>query len=276
MSIPSMTATTPKPAAASDIVATELTADSLVRLAGADIGAIHVRGYFPREVAEVAIQRAIEHPALGNYHKKHTSSVGRVFMPHIDTKRDAELTARYHEAALPSIEDVRSIFLPYLSPVDQLRLHLQERWPAGANILRLRGRTCFVGAMRVFQPQTSRFYPHNDWLLQETDAPEVEGVTEQFVANMYLQVPRDGGDLQLWLRAPTAEETETILELEGLEPDSIEPPTLTIHPEAGDLIIFSSRMLHAVTAGEDRDTHRVGMAAFIAAQDPSRPLVCWS
>ena len=259
---------------ASDDLAHELTTESLLRLARREVAAIHVEGFYPRDIAERVAQKAVDHRALGHYHKKYTSTVGRVYMPHIDTKWDPEQITLYHDAALPSIQDVRSMFFPHISPVDLVRLLLQELWPGGANLLRLRGRTCFVGAFRVFQPTTSEFYPHNDQIDQETDAPEIAGITEQLVANIYLQVPDEGGDLQLWRRDPTPSETETILDVEGIDPATIEPPVHVIHPAAGDLIIFSSRMLHAVTPGPGK--HRVGMAAFIGCGTPDQPLVYWS
>ncbi|OKI02483.1 hypothetical protein A6A06_15745 [Streptomyces sp. CB02923] len=252
----------------------ELTPDSLLRLTRREIAAIHVPGFCDRRIAAEVARKAVRHKALGNYHKKYTSTVGRVHMPHIDTAWNPELTDRYHDAALPSTHEVRALFAPYLSPVDHVRLLLQECWPAGANLLRLRGRPCFVGALRVFRPAASVFPPHNDHIEQETDAPEIAGVTEQLVANVYLQVPEEGGDLQLWRRDPTSAETRTILEVEGLDPATVEPPVHVIHPQAGDLVLFSSRMLHGVTPA--RDGHRVGMAAFIACKGPDEPLQYWS
>ncbi|MBE8523945.1 2OG-Fe(II) oxygenase [Amycolatopsis sp. H6(2020)] len=239
-----------------------------------EIGAIRVRNFYPADIAADIAGRAVRHPAMGHYHKKHTSSVGRVYTPFIDTKRDPELTARYHDNANASIHEVRSMFHPHLSPVDHIRLLLQELWPAGANLLRLHGRSCFVGAFRVFQPVTSEFYPHNDLITQETDAPEVAGTVEQLVANTYLQVADAGGTLQLWLREPTEEERQTIIDVEGLDPAKIEPPALTFDPQPGDLIMFSSAMLHAVTSTEGR--HRVAMATFIGCKGPDQPLFCWS
>lgn len=261
------------PAAEGDF-ARELTRDSLLRLAHREIAAIHVPGFCDRRIAAEAARKAVRHKALGNYHKKWTSTVGRVHLPHIDTAWNPELTARYHDSALPSIHEVRALFAPYLSPVDQVRLLLQECWPAGADLLRLRGRPCFVGALRVFHPTTSAFLPHNDRIEQETDAPEIAGVTEQLAANVYLRMPEEGGDLQLWRREPTSAETRTILEVEGLDPTTVEPPAHVIRPQAGDLIIFSSRKLHAVTPA--RDGHRVGMAAFIACKGTGEPLRYWS
>lgn len=256
------------------LVAYELTTESLLKLANREIGAIHVRNFYPADISARISEQAMQHPAMGHYHKKFTSSVGRVYTPHVDTKWDAEETRKYHDGALPAINDIRSMFFPLMSPVDYVRLLLQELWPAGCNLLRLRGRACFVGAFRVFQPKTSEFYPHNDQIDQETDAPEIADFLNQLVANIYLKVPRQGGVLQLWLREPTPAEKEIILDVEGLVPSTIEPPVLELSPGAGDLIIFSSRMLHGVTACADN--HRVGMATFIGCPSPDKPLQTWS
>ncbi|EPH46678.1 2OG-Fe(II) oxygenase [Streptomyces aurantiacus] len=255
-------------------VSSELTTDSLLALSERRIAAIHVKGFHDRDMAHAVAEQALTHEALGSYHKELASSVGRVHMPHVDTAHDASLTDTYHRHALAAIHDVRSMFAPYPSPVDRLRLLLQEVWPGGANLLRLNGRTCFIGALRVFRPGVSQLLPHNDRLHQETDAPEARNLTEQFTANVYLRVPETGGDLRLWLREPDEAETERILAVEGLDPSTIEPPALTIHPDAGDLIMFSSAMLHAVAPSSAGP--RVGMAMFIGCTDAKAPLVYWS
>lgn len=105
-------ATTPVVRTFTNVIASELTTETLQQLAERQIGAIHVRGYYPTAVAATVAQKAINHPSLGHYHKQHTSSVGRVYVPHIDTKWDAELTKKYHDAALPAIADVRQMFHP--------------------------------------------------------------------------------------------------------------------------------------------------------------------
>ncbi|MGF6095690.1 hypothetical protein [Pseudomonas sp. 18175] len=256
------------------IVAHVLDTATLLQLTQRKIGVLHIKRFYPPEHGTLAAMAAITHPKLGYYHKQYTSSVGRICTPHIDSEWDTQAAERYHREALENTHDMRELFSPYPSPADRVRLLLQEYWPAGANLQRLHGRPCFVGAIRVFKPSTSKFYPHNDRLDEESDAPELEGMVEQLVANMYLQVPSVGGDLQLWLREPTVEETERIRDVEGLLPDSIEPPALVIHPEAGDLIIFSSRMLHAVTSSDE--DYRIGMAAFIGCFGPQRPLTYWS
>lgn len=256
------------------IIDNELSTESLLRLSRREIGAIHVKGFYPRNIAVEIAKKTIDHPKLGNYNKKYTSTVGRICMPHIDSEWDSVAAKKYHDEAAENIRDIRSLFYPYMSPVDHVRLLLQEYWPAGANVQRLYKNPCFVGAIRVFKPSVSSFYPHHDRIDEESDAPEVKEFVEQLVANMYLDVPDEGGDLQLWLRDPSEPEKNLIRDVEGLLPETVEPPRLVIHPEAGDLIIFSSRMLHAVTPG--RDKHRVGMAAFIGCSGPDKPLTYWS
>ncbi|WP_206506855.1 hypothetical protein [Streptomyces chrestomyceticus] len=56
----------------------------------------------------------VRHKALGNYHKKYTSTVGRVRLPHIDTAWNPELTARYRDAALPSHHEMCALFASYV------------------------------------------------------------------------------------------------------------------------------------------------------------------
>lgn len=254
--------------------ANALSTETLADLIDNKIGVIHVNGFYPLDIASQVAAKAISHPQLGYYSKKYTSSVGRICMPHIDSEWNAELTNKYYAESIGNIHGLREIFYPYMSPIDHVRLLLQEIWPAGANIQHLHKRTCFVGAIRVFAPATASFFPHYDRLEEESDAPELAGLVQQLVANVYLQVPNIGGDLQLWLRETTDFESERIRDVEGLLPESVEPPTLVIHPRAGDLTIFSSRQLHAVTPGVD--TARVGMAAFIGCYGPERPLTYWS
>jgi len=264
----------PSKATVPAVIACELNTQTLLQLATRKIGAIHVRGFYPKAIAERAAEKAIDHPKLGHYNKKYTSSVGRICMPHIDSEWNETAAQEYHSEAVNNIHDLRTMFAPHSTPADHIRLLLQEYWPGGANIQRVHGRACFVGAIRVFKPATSKFYPHHDRIDEESDAPELVGIVEQLVANMYLRTPTQGGDLQLWLRDPSEDEKELIRDVEGLLPESVEKPELVLHPDAGDLIIFSSRMLHAVTPSQD--SYRIGMAAFIGCYGPDRPLSYWS
>ena len=261
---------------AKPLVAHELTADSLNNLATRQIGLIHVRNFFSLDPAfkENLVNRLINHPLLGHYRRKYTSGVARVGTPHIDAEWDGDAAAQYHRQAIDSIHQLRGLFSPNITPIDRVRLMLQELWPKGANLQQLHGRSCFVGAVRVFKPDSSEFYPHHDRLEEESDAPEAGGLADQMVANVYLTTSPVGGDLELWLREANDDERVQICSDEGLSRRRVEEPALTVHPEAGDLTIFCSRMLHAVTPS--RGAYRVGMAAFIGCRGPEHPLTYWS
>lgn len=256
------------------VIESELSLAALRRVITRESGAIHVPSFYSSPVAASVAENVIAHEGLGTYKKKYTSSVGRLFTPHIDSEWDEEAAAKYHLEATENITAIRRMFLPYAAPIDIVRLLLQELWPAGANLQRLYGRSCFVGTVRVFRPEVSQFHPHHDRIDEESGAPELEGLSEQLVANVYLTTPDEGGALELWLRDPDDEERARIRDVEGLLRSSVEPPALVIRPHAGDLTIFSTRMLHAVTPG--RGGHRVGMAAFIGSYGEDRPLRYWS
>lgn len=256
------------------VVESELSLTSLRRVISRESGAIHVPSFFSSPAAASVAEQVVRHEGLGSYKKKYTSSVGRLFTPHIDAEWDEDAASKYHLEAMENITAIRRMFLPYAAPIDLVRLLLQELWPSGANVQRLYGRTCFVGTVRVFRPEVSQFHPHHDRIDEESDAAELEGLREQLVANVYLATPDEGGELELWLRDPDEEERARIRDVEGLLRSSVEPPALVIRPRAGDLTVFSTRMLHAVRPG--RGGHRVGMAAFIGCFGEDRPLGYWS
>lgn len=255
-------------------IANQLTRDTLMQLANREIGLIHVKGFYNNPHAKAVAQAMINHPNLGHYSKKYTSSVGRVFTPHIDAEWDDEARAIYAAESSKNIQSLRELFLPNCPPIDYVRCRLQELWPKGANIQELYGQKCFVGTCRVFKPAISTFYPHHDRIDEETDAQEILDLTEQLVANVYLETPPTGGELELWLREPDDQERERIRHVEGLLRDTVEPPKLVIKPEAGDLTMFSTRLLHAVRPSPDG--YRIGMAAFIGVHGINKPLTYWS
>ena len=62
--------------------------------------------------------------------------------------------------------------------------------------------------------------------------------------------------------------------LTGIEPDRLGPPCLIIRPEPGDLILFNSRRMHAVTPGNDQP--RLSLSCFVGYRGVAEPLTYWS
>lgn len=255
-------------------IVNEFTRSSLKKLIDRQYGVIHIKQFYQPKIAKILAKKSLTHSAIGSYKKDYLNCVNRIYTPHVDTRNDPVLKHQYHAAAVTNIQELRSFFYPYISPSDYIRLMLEEYWPMGAQMQKLHAKPCFTGAIRVFNPSTSTFYPHFDRLEGETDAPEPKEMLEQLSANIYLQTAKQGGELQLWLREPSETENKLIRSSNGLLPEKIEAPAVSIRPSIGDLIIFSSRMLHAVRPTPK--THRVGMACFIGYYGRNKPLTYWS
>lgn len=60
----------------------------------------------------------------------------------------------------------------------------------------------------------------------------------------------------------------------GIDPALLGEPTLEICPSPGDLIIFNSKRMHAVSPGSD--DLRLSLSCFVGYRGPATPLSFWS
>ncbi|MEU4872547.1 2OG-Fe(II) oxygenase [Streptomyces sp. NPDC021608] len=190
---------------------------------------------------------------------------------------------RYFADALPAIQSLRDYWSPYLSPIDRLRLELQEGWPAGANMEYLDRRPLFVGQARIFHEGNGAI-PHQDFLPWELrnlrKSQQVDGVaqlTGQLTANMYLQTPQVGGELELWSIGYDYGAYDSLRagpDSYGLHRDQIPGAAMVLKPRDGMLILFHATRVHAVRPSEGAD--RVAISTFIGVRSVDRPLTWWS
>jgi hypothetical protein len=164
----------------------------------------------------------------------------------------------YYDSALSGLRRVREKCAPELSPIDKLRLELDELWPYGANVGAFEGRKMFVGIGRVMRAKTSgiaELQPHFDAV------PEaIVNLRAQYAANIYLKLPAAGGELEIWDIPPIP-----LDQIEG-ESDNRDwrsklPPSFLVTPREGDLIIFNTRRPHAIRSFAEG--HRVTLQSFI-------------
>jgi hypothetical protein len=255
-------------------ISNQLTQEELIKLATGQIQAIRIPNYYPQDLCETMGKRLIEHPLFGYY--VNAPDIGRIGMAFFETIASPDLHQKYYEQANSAIQMVRDIFYPHVSPLDQLRLQLQEVWAQGANIENIEGRHMFVGLTRVFQDGAGAL-PHQDILAW--DAPGNERAAEilaQLTANIYLTTSEVGGEVELWKQRLSAEEYDA-LRFEnqyGLDRSRIAPPDLTIKPQVGDLILFNASNLHAVSAASGG--YRVTLSMFIGYRGEERPLSYYS
>lgn len=267
----------PRPAV---LHADRITARDLLCLAAGQAIAVVVRDYAaPRRCARVvarllADRRYSEYENVPGVHKWGLNTYEGLSSP--------EREERYFADAIPAIQALRGVWAPDLSPLDRLRLELQESWPAGANLENLDGRSLFVGQARVFEKDNGAI-PHQDFLpweladLRGEATRRRDPLAAQLTANVYLQMPDTGGQLQLWSRGFDHEEYDALRMAAGsygLDRARLPEPDVEITPEPGMLVLFHSTRAHAVLPSRGRP--RVALSSFIGIRAIDRPLSYWS
>jgi len=203
-------------------------------------------------------------------------TVGRLGQELFECSSEADF-ARYQANALTLIRDMRGLAHPYITPVDRLRLELDDIWPTGCNLKKLGDKKAFAGVVREYR-ETSSAEPHCDviaWDILESHKGQTS-VTNQIAANVYLKTSESGGELLLWDEWPSQSTYNVAHNAEGIGLDKKKIPArkLEIAPKQGDLILFNSMRIHSVK--EIKDSVRMTWACFIGYSGPDAPLVIWS
>lgn len=177
---------------------------------------------------------------------------------------------RYYKEALEGTRFVRNVAYPYLSPIDHVRLELDELWTYGANIANFEGKKMFAGIVRITLPKKT---------LEEPERPHCDSVPDRFVqlksqyaANIYLSMPEEGGDLEMWDREP--------LPINEIDNENINKdwrneglPYLSIKPKKGDLFLINTRRPHSIKGFQEGT--RVSLQFFFGLTSDNR-IVIWN
>ncbi|PWC10294.1 hypothetical protein DDT56_22390 [Brenneria corticis] len=201
--------------------------------------------------------------------------IGRIGMAFYEAENHPPRISDYFESVFQNIEELRQRCMPYVSPIDLLRCKLDEVWPAGAQLETLYGRKMYVELSRVVRPGVT-FLAHRD--IFSKDAPDcfqAHSLQAQLAANVYLSMPSEGGALQIWDRELSPTEFDEMRgDRYGIDPAMLGAPILEVRPDAGDLVLFNSRCMHAVTVGAD--DIRLSLSCFVGYRGPAAPLSFWS
>jgi 2OG-Fe(II) oxygenase superfamily len=252
----------------------ELGLETFQALVNHEIDAIRVPGFYPQDLCAGLSKKMLASDHYGRY--VNAPLIGRIGQAYFESQASPEAASNYWRNAPRWIGEMRSACHPYLTPIDKLRLVLDELWPTGTTVASLKGKRMFVGLGRVFEAG-GHAEPHQDVLAWDApDAPEAHALTSQVAANTYLSLPDSGGELTLWRHELTQEEYNRLKSPSsyGIEPTKLPTPIVALKPEIGDLILFNSRQLHAVEKSFGRQ--RVTWSNFIGVQGPVRPLTVWS
>ncbi len=253
------------------VTITELSGQHIRNVIEGKAFGIHIKGFASAEIVARAKEKLYAHQARTMLDDQ--TEYVRIGHAFIEVKGDHD-RKRYHEVALDNIRKIRQSFKPYASPIDEWRLLLDEVWPHGAGLLQLDGQKCFVGVCR-FQRTGVELIPHTDNLTR--NAPVLDQpLLKQLSVNIYIEIPEQGGELEMWDLEPSEEEYKRLQGDKGygLDRDILPPPSSVIKPVPGDLILLNPRLIHAVRPSDH--SHRVTLSSFIGYFGDDKPLAYWS
>ncbi len=263
-----------------------LSGEALEALLNREVIALVIRAFCGKQVTAKLSAWFEKHPSRANYRWSDTrgvlrnSDTDRVGVPlnelypilfSAEAKNCAVRDAlrNFGASAYAHTLSIRELCRPYIMPIDELRLQLDEAWPFGAHIANFGGIRPHVGVARLVSADVERpceAEPHLDWL-----PPEVKSFEEQFSGIVYLDVPDTGGELELW-DIDRSSMINLIRDRDALKRCDL-PAPVVIRPQCGDLILINTRYPHAIRGFPSG--RRIVQTCFVGV-DANAPLWLWS
>jgi 2OG-Fe(II) oxygenase superfamily len=246
--------------------------------------ALRIPNYYPRTEALTISQLLVQQQSLERYLRAPDIGVQRSSITFFEINGNLEILELYYQKAAVSAIQLRETCFPYLSPIDKLRLDLTDIYSQGAAIENVHQRKMLSGIARVFE-DSSELPPHQDILLRDildsglAPIPDYEELVTQLSSNIYLQIPKIGGELEIWDIKPSFVEQQAIRDkeykYEGIvDRENLPASAVMIKPEVGDLILFDSGKLHAVRPSQKE--LRVSVSMFVGYRGEDKQLTYWS
>jgi len=250
--------------------------EDLLSLVKGEILAIQINNYYALEKCErlaILIQQA-----MGEF----GYSISEIYESEVNsfwsTIGKQALRQEYFTNAVPAMRNSRQL-MDHLSPTDQLRLELDETWPAGAHLMHVNGKPMHFGMTRRWKEGTEAL-PHQDVFWRETDDQFNFGKQiSQLGANIYLTCCEEGGELEIWDYTISDEIYDNTLadvvkNSYGFHRSNLPPSAVCITPQVGDLILLNTTFVHAVK--KVIKGHRVTVSGHIGYWGEDQPLRLWS
>jgi hypothetical protein len=166
-----------------------------------------------------------------------------------------------------------------VSPIDKLQTELVRAW-GECTIPAHQGHTLRQVMGRVMREGGQPIVAHDDYLKNNVaQFPWADSQKGQLAVNVYISVPEVGGELVLWDMSLLPHEYDRLRlqrsdQRYGLDEKQLPPPSATLKPMLGELILINSCKLHGIRAvilGQ-----RVTLASFVGYTSPEKPLWLWS
>ncbi|AGH82413.1 hypothetical protein PCNPT3_12385 [Psychromonas sp. CNPT3] len=228
------------------IITKELELCHLKGLFNRTIDVVRVPGYLKKQNAKEISSKIKQSQLFGNY--VNAPNIGRIGQAFFECQNDEVSLKLYRDFSAVWIKEMRKTVSPFLTPIDRLRLELDEIWPFHCHLAEIGERKLFAGLVREFK-KGSFAEPHNDVLKWDLVNGMLTNITDQIAANVYLETSNKGGELRLWKQCPETKEEYEAIRIEGsygIKAEHLSGCYLEITPEIGELVLFNPMRIHSV------------------------------
>ena len=273
-----------------------VTKEALDALFSHECSAIIVPEFFPRRAAaklgrlmlqsELRSNWKISQSVGGSLEESQVDSVG---MPHNVALASGNMEGYFAQAGelnawmrTLNLGDGDQPGVPSLTPIDKLRIDLDDVWSGGCMVSRQSGRSLLPAAGRIMEANRDDS-GHQDGFCHVDELELMVPERGLFSANIYLNVPppMQGGELLIYpLRFSTKEEfcdnaaslSLLLTQEKGAQQElrRLLPMPLRISPRAGDLVLLCAQRPHSVSSV--RSGTRVSIQSFLTHSGAQEPL----
>lgn len=214
---------------------------------------------------------------LSRYSNALDVSVNRIGMTLFETENNPKKLNDYFKSAKNTFNIIDKLLYGD-NPIRDIQRGINTIWEKGSMPEQLDGVNMNPGIIRSFEPDMEGgLPPHMDTLIKDIPThTSFRKMSCQLAANLYINTPEQGGELEIWDYSPSLEVLKTLQtgKHDFIDSNKIPNKSILIQPRIGELILFRSSCIHAVRpiVGGMRTT----ASCFIGFYDENRPLTVWA
>lgn len=240
-------------------------------LAAGRIAAVVIEGAIPTAICD-AMQQAMSAMQFDAYGVEPRFS--KIGTPLYEAVAQSNGTADYFANAVPDTWDLQESIAPLMTPASWIRLILDMHWPAGSNLLRLDGKVCPFGLLRMLRDggEVEAHQDDSHW-----DYPNTKLVNARTNLSWLSYLSDfEGGELVIYpvqlLDKATMDSHRIPGHPYGLDRTLLPPPRAIIKPTKGTTILFNARFVHRVNPVHVGSGTRITQSGFVLVGNNNEPL----
>ncbi|MEO0472127.1 MAG: 2OG-Fe(II) oxygenase [Bacteroidota bacterium] len=257
---------------------TQLRTRDLMRLLDGELLALRISPFITPKTCREWANILENSSALGRYSNADDVPVNRIGMTLFETEHQPDKLEAYLRMAQSCVSLIDQILGQRGNPLSAIQESLDKIWTSGCQVEQLSGRPMNPGIIRTFEAASNGgLPPHTDTLLKDLpDCHSYAGMGAQLAANLYLNVPQNGGELEIWDYEPTEAELPSLYNgtYDFIDRTKLPSQPLVLQPQTGELILFRSSCVHSVRAASGG--MRTAASCFVGYYGVDRPLTVWA